>query len=162
MTNGSDTVVDLDAPVRGRYWIPGIVAVIAVGHFVTDVAASHVQPLWPELQRYFSLSSNGVSWLFVVWSASTSVTQLFFGYLGDRWRMTHLIWLAPGAAAICMGCVGLSDSPIIGFTAITLGGVCVAAFHPEAAVMCGRALPDHRSRALSIFISAGFVGKIGQ
>ncbi len=170
MTNRSDADMNVseDSPTpitttsSGRQWylVPGLVVVVAAGHFFVDLAASHVMPLWPELERYFSLGGNSIYWMYILWSVSTSVTQFVFGYLGDRWRMDRLIWLAPGLAAICMGSIGLASSPMMACISIALGGIFVAAFHPEGAVLSGNAIPEHRSRALSIFVSGGFIGQM--
>ena len=58
-----------------------------------------------------------------------------------------------------MGCVGLAGS-IWSLTAmVVLGGLGVAAFHPEAAAVAGAAMPEDRSRGMSLFVTGGFLGQ---
>jgi FSR family fosmidomycin resistance protein-like MFS transporter len=44
------------------------------------------------------------------------------------------------------------------FALLTVGGIGVGAFHPEAAVAAGRMLPESRTRAISIFMLGGTLG----
>ena len=158
-TTADQPAVDSTRPLRLREILPGIVAIIAVGHTAVDTVASQMHPLWPELGRYFSLDGSGIYWMIILWTSSATFAQVVFGYLSDRIRLDCLIWLAPGMAAICVGMMGLTDSVLVACLLMAVGGVAIASFHPEAATLCGAAMPGHRSRGISIFIAGGFLGQ---
>src|SRR4051812_26173644 len=87
------------APVNRR--LPAIV-LLMLAHGLVDAFASMIQPLWPDLQRGLSLGDGSVQWAYVTWSLATSVSQLLFGYWGDRARRRWLIWAGPAVGVICL------------------------------------------------------------
>jgi len=42
---------------------------------------------------------------------------------------------------------------------LIVGGLGIAAYHPEAAALAGSCAPEHRSRAMSVFTLGGFLGQ---
>ena len=124
-----------------------------------DLFAASVQPLWPDFQQAFQLGDSKVQLAYLSWSLSTSFAQLFFGLWGDRARNRWLIWAGPALGVIGVAGVGISSSlPALLFF-LVLGGLGIAAFHPEAAWLAGSSLPGDRSRAMSIFAVGGFLGQ---
>jgi FSR family fosmidomycin resistance protein-like MFS transporter len=128
-------------------------------HALVDAFASSIQPLWPDLQSSLRLDEGSIQWVVVGWSLSTSVCQLVFGYLGDRYSGRWLLWAGPAIGILGMGLVGLSGSIWSLAALVMLGGLGVAAFHPEAATLAGSLVPEDRSRAMSIFATGGFLGQ---
>jgi MFS transporter, FSR family, fosmidomycin resistance protein len=128
-------------------------------HALVDAFASSVQPLWPSFQRDLKLPDGSIQWVIIAWSLTTSTSQLFFGYLGDRHSGRWLLWAGPLLGIACMGCVGLANSVWTLGLLVVLGGLGVAAFHPEAAATAGLLVPEARSRSMSIFVTGGFLGQ---
>lgn len=128
-------------------------------HFLVDTVAGQLSPLWPALKQHYHLGTGGTFWLLLIWTMATSFSQLGFGLLGDSPIGRWLVWLGPVAGAICLGCVGLSDSPIVLAALLICGGLGIAAFHPEGATLAGNSWPIARSRAISIFAMGGFLGQ---
>lgn len=128
-------------------------------HFLVDTVAGQLSPLWPALKQHYHLGAGGTFWLLLIWTMATSFSQLGFGLLGDSSVGRWLVWLGPVAGAICLGCVGLSDSPIVLAALLICGGLGIAAFHPEGATLAGNSWPTARSRAISIFAMGGFLGQ---
>ena len=62
-----------------------------LAHGLVDVFATVIQPLWPDLQRKLAVDEGTIQWAFVTWSLATSVSQLLFGYWGDRGRRRWLL-----------------------------------------------------------------------
>ena len=139
--------------------IPGLLLLLAATHFLVDSSVGIVAPLWPQLERNLSLGPGSIFWLVALFHAATSFTQLLFAYLGDRTHSGWLIMAGPLAAIVAMSCVGLASTPMAAAALLTVGGLGVAAFHPEAVVMAGACTPHHRSRAVSIFTIGGFLGQ---
>lgn len=128
-------------------------------HFLVDTFACLMQPLWPDLEKRLELGLGSVLWLFALWSLTTSFGQLGFGLLADRFPTRWWIWTMPAIAIVCLSCLGLSESPFITALVLVIGGLAIAAFHPEAAATAGACFPDHRSQAMSVFALAGYLGQ---
>lgn len=132
---------------------------LMLAHGLVDAFASLIQPLWPDLQRGLDLDAGAIQWAYLTWNLANSVSQLLFGYWGDRYRRRWLIWAGPAIAMLCLGSIGLVDSLTMLNVLLVVGGLGIAAFHPEAAAMAGASTPGNRSRAMSLFAVGGFLGQ---
>lgn len=128
-------------------------------HTLVDTFALFLQPLWPVLERELTLTSTSVSVAYVVWNIANSGSQLLWGWLGDRYQGRYLLWLGPLAGIVCMSCLGFARTTLELNALLILGGLGIAAFHPEAAALAGRLIPTHRARAMSIFAVGGYLGQ---
>ena len=131
----------------------------AATHFLVDATAGTLSPLWPRLDGHYHLLAWQSAALFFVWQMANSVSQFWFGMLGDRFATRWLLWAGPLTAILCLGTIGLTQSPIVLGVLLTVAGLGIAAFHPEAAALAGSCAPEHRSRAMSIFTMGGFLGQ---
>jgi FSR family fosmidomycin resistance protein-like MFS transporter len=138
---------------------PSVLLLLVLAHALVDLFASMIQPLWPDLQHTLALDEGTIQWAFVTWSLATSVSQLFFGYWGDRGRSRWLIWAGPAIGVLCLSCIGLARSLAELNVLLVVGGLGIAAFHPEAAALAGTSTPANRSRALSLFAVGGSIGQ---
>jgi FSR family fosmidomycin resistance protein-like MFS transporter len=136
-----------------------VLLLLMLVHGLVDAFAATIQPLWPDLQRGLSLDEATVQWAFVTWSLATSVSQLWFGYWGDRRRWRWLIWAGPALGVVCLSSVGLVHSLSGLNVLLVVGGLGIAAFHPEAAALAGSGAAGERSRALSLFAVGGYLGQ---
>lgn len=131
----------------------------AATHFLVDTAAGTLNPLWPRLDAHYHLVAWQSAALFFLWQMTTSVSQFWFGWFGDRFHARWLLWVGPLAAITGLSCIGLTESPLVLATLLTFAGLGIAAYHPEAAALAGGCAPEHRSRAMSIFTTGGFLGQ---
>ncbi len=131
---------------------------LALLHTLVDTSALLVAPLWPELRSTFQFGPVGLLIAFIVQSMPTSVSQAVFGYLRDRRATPYWLWLGPLLAAVFLTAIGVATNQWVLFALFVVGGIGVGAFHPEAAVTAGRLFPEHRTRALSIFMFGGSLG----
>ncbi|GAB4137805.1 MAG: MFS transporter [Planctomycetaceae bacterium] len=132
---------------------------LSLAHTLVDTCAQLVEPLWPGIRRSYGLEHMGMlSLAFVIQSLPTSLSQAVFGYIRDLRSTPWLMWVGPILGAVCMSSIGLSDSQFVLAILFILGGIGIGAFHPEAAVAAGRALPEHRTRSLSMFMLGGALG----
>ncbi len=132
---------------------------LAVVHAVVDTFALFLQPLWPDLESGLSLGDGAIQGTFFVWNIATSIPQMAFGYWGDRHRLDWLLWAGPAVAIVCLSCIGLVESFFALNVLLVVGGLGIAAFHPEAAALAGSLFPTNRSRAMSIFAVGGYLGQ---
>jgi FSR family fosmidomycin resistance protein-like MFS transporter len=131
----------------------------AATHFLVDAVAGMLNPIWPRLDAHYSLVGWQAAGLCFLWQMTTSVSQLWFGMYGDRFSARWLLWAGPLAAIVCLGSIGLTTSSLVLAVLLTVAGLGIAAYHPEAAALAGGCAPEHRSRAMSIFTMGGFLGQ---
>ena len=132
---------------------------LAATHCLVDATALIVAPLWPSLDSRMHLPRGGVYWLYALWSASTSFGQFAIACVADRFPCRWMIWVGPAVAVACLSCLGWADSPWTLAGLLCLGGLGVAAFHPEAAATAGNCLGERRSRAMAVFALGGYLGQ---
>ena len=132
---------------------------VAAIHCLVDTVAGTLNPLWPLFETHFRLAGWETAALFFLWTITTSISQFFFGLYGDRFHSRWLLWAGPLVAVVCLGAIGLTDSPLVLAALLVAGGLGIAAFHPEAAALAGSSAPEHRSRVMSVFIMGGFIGQ---
>ncbi|QDU93486.1 Fosmidomycin resistance protein [Lignipirellula cremea] len=132
---------------------------LAATHFLVDVTAGTISPLWPGLEESLHLREGGLLWVTVCWSVTNSFGQLFFALWSDRRPSPYWIWVGPLLAILSLSCIGLAGSSIGLAGLFILGGLGVAAFHPEAAATAGSLFPANRSRAMAIFALCGYLGQ---
>jgi FSR family fosmidomycin resistance protein-like MFS transporter len=145
---------------RGELVSPWIVLALLAGtHFLVDIMAGTTNPLWPALEKKLALQSGGILWVYVCWSLATSFGQLAVAVWADRRPCRWLIWGGPLLAILCLSCLGLATSSLQLVGLFVVGGIGIAAFHPEAAASAGALLPEQRSRAMAIFALCGYLGQ---
>lgn len=132
---------------------------LSLAHGVVDTFAAVVNPLWPDLRDQLQIGDAGIQWAYAVWTLAASVTQVAFGYWGDRNRGRWLIWGGPAVGIVCLCLLGWVHSLLALSWLLVFGGLGIAAFHPEGAARAGTSWPGHRSRAVSIFAVGGFLGQ---
>lgn len=136
-----------------------VLALLAATHFLVDTVAGTTNPIWPTLEGNLELRTGGLLWVYVVWSISTSFSQLLFGWWADRYPSRWLIWCGPLLGILCISCIGFLDSAAGVAVLFATGGLGIAAFHPEAAATAGSLLPQQRSRAMAVFALCGYLGQ---
>ncbi|MGE3822131.1 MAG: MFS transporter [Isosphaeraceae bacterium] len=138
---------------------PRSLLILTLAHALVDAYASLVQPLWPDLQRSLALGDGSMQGVFILWTMATSMSQILFGYVGDRIQGRWLLWGGTAVGIVGTSAVGLVGSPWgLGLLLVT-AGLGIAAFHPEAAAMAGASAPGDRSRAMSLFAVGGYLGQ---
>src|SRR6185503_4890460 len=110
-------------------------ALLALAHFTIDAYSSFFSPLLPLLVTKLHLSMTLVGTLVALASLSSSMSQPLFGWLGDRIRRPWFVAFGPLTAAIFLSCVGLAPSYGALVALLMLGGIGVAAFHPQSAAL---------------------------
>jgi FSR family fosmidomycin resistance protein-like MFS transporter len=134
-------------------------AALAAGHAAADLCQGSVPALIPFLidRRGYSYGAAGALLLAV--TVGSSIIQPLFGALSDR---LSLSWLMPvGVALAAVGIAGAGVTHSFGLTAavVAVGGVGVAAFHPEGARFANYASGTRRrGTGMSLFSVGGNAG----
>ena len=126
-------------------------AALATGHAAADLCQGSVPALIPFLiaQRHYSYAAAGVLLLCV--TVGSSIIQPLFGAVSDR---LSLWWLMPtGVLLAAFGIAGAGLTHRFGLTAaaVGVGGLGVAAFHPEGARYANYASGSRRGTGMSLF-----------
>jgi FSR family fosmidomycin resistance protein-like MFS transporter len=127
-------------------------------HALVDAVAMFIEPLWPGLHNALGLSERELFVLFAITAIAPNFSQVVFGFVQDRFGSRYLLWLGPAVAAVCLSAIGTAGSAVSLGVLLAVGYLFVGSFHPEGAVFAGQLLPEHRTRALSIFVFGGTMG----
>jgi FSR family fosmidomycin resistance protein-like MFS transporter len=135
-------------------------AVISVAstHFLVDGFGNVYAPLLPLLIPRLDLSLAAAGVLATCFQIASSVAQLGFGQLADRWRPRVLLLTGPFVAVVVLSLVGLATTPFMLAVILMIGGLGGAAFHPPAAALVHRRARDNPGFAMSVHITGGSLG----
>lgn len=107
-------------------------ALLTLGHLITDVGQGALPVLLPFLKTAFDLTYTQIGVIVLVQNMTSSVIQPLFGYLTDR---ISLPWLIPASvllAGIGTAIIGIMTSYYSLLAAVVIGGLGIACFHPQA------------------------------
>jgi MFS transporter, FSR family, fosmidomycin resistance protein len=128
------------------------------GHLAVDFASGSVPALIPFLTDRFQLGYALAAMLLLAATASSSLVQPLFGLWSDR---RGALWLIPGGTLLAaVGIGGAAIAPVypLVLALVFLGGLGVAAFHPEGAKFAAYASGRKRASGMSYFNSGGNAG----
>ena len=128
------------------------------GHLAVDFASGSVPALIPFMTTRFHLGYALSAMLLLAATASSSLVQPLFGLWSDR---RGALWLIPGGAVLAaVGVAGAAVAPVypLVLLLVLVGGLGVAAFHPEGAKFAAYASGRKRASGMSYFNSGGNVG----
>ncbi len=135
---------------------------LTLSHTVLDSYAtllSHLQPLL--LTKLATAATrNSLAGNFVaIYSVFSSFGQILFGWLSDRLRTVHFLTIGVGFSALGLSLLWLAPSAYIVYLLLAIGGIGVAAFHPQATTYAGALASEQRGMGISIFLTGGNVGR---
>jgi FSR family fosmidomycin resistance protein-like MFS transporter len=127
-------------------------------HFVVDCYGNMFAPLLPLLIPQLGLSLKTVGVLAMCYQLASSVSQLGFGTLADRWRPRVLLMAGPVLSVVVLSALGTSTNVAMLAALLLVGGLGGAAFHPPAAALVHAVSGDRKGLAMSTHISGGSLG----
>lgn len=127
-------------------------------HFVVDAYGNMFAPLLPLLIPQLNLSLKTVGVLAMCYQLASSVSQLGFGTLADRWRPRVLLMGGPVLSVVVLSALGSSTSTFMLAALLLIGGLGGAAFHPPAAALVHAVSGERKGLAMSTHISGGSLG----
>lgn len=127
-------------------------------HLVVDTYNNIFAPLLPLLIPRMKLTMVMVGTLAMCFQLATSVSQLGFGALADRWRPRLLLLWGPVLSVMALSTIGMATSPLMLAVILLIGGLGGAAFHPPAAALVNEVSGHRKGLAMSVHITGGQVG----
>ena len=122
---------------------------LSFGHFFIDLYSSALGALQPVLVARYGLTLFRAGTLGGLLSFSSSVMQPLYGYLSDRLHFRGFTVLAPFIAGVFISCLGLASGYKGLLLLVFLGGVGIAAFHPQGTAHASNTLRDRKSTRLN-------------
>lgn len=131
---------------------------LMLAHGVNDFYGNLLPALLPLLKVKFELSLALVGFASTVFTVSSSVTQLLFGWLGDRFsRINFAVW-GPTLTGTFMALAALAPNYGLLLLLLILAALGTAMFHPQATAIAGSLSTHRRGLAISLFIAGGSLG----
>ena len=133
-------------------------AALSGGHLAVDFASGSVPALIPFLQARFHLGYALAAVLLLAVTLSSSLVQPAFGLRSDR---SGALWLIPGGvlvAAVGIGGAAVAPAYPLVLALVLVGGLGIAAFHPEGAKFAAYASGRKRASGMSYFNVGGNAG----
>lgn len=128
------------------------------GHMAVDFASGSVPALIPFLRDRFHLGYALAATLLLAVTVSSSLVQPLFGLRSDR---RGALWLIPGGALLAAAGIGgaaVAPAYPLVLVLVLVGGLGVAAFHPEGAKFAAYASGRKRASGMSYFNVGGNTG----
>ena len=135
-----------------------LLALLSIGHLVTDMNQGALPALLPFLRGPFDLSYTSAGIIILVANLTSSVIQPVFGYLSDRKSIRLLLPWGVLLAAIGLGFSGTAPNYVVLLLLVALAGVGVAAYHPEGYKSAFQVAGSKTATGLSFFTVGGNFG----
>jgi len=135
-----------------------VLVLLCGAHFAIDLYSAALAALQPLLVSKLGLSLAQAGLAGGLLMLSSSVAQPLYGYLADRFRTRMFTVLSPAVAGVFLSSLGLAPSYAWILVLVFLGGIGVAAFHPQASSRATDGVERRRGAWMATFISAGTMG----
>lgn len=112
----------------------------------------------PFLHRELNLSLSQAGILGGTLIFSSSLMQPLYGYLADRFQHKAFVALGPAIAGVFICSLGRAPDFYTLLILLVLGGVGIAAFHPQGAAVTSEVSGRRRGYQMSVFITSGMMG----
>lgn len=127
-------------------------------HFLNDFYSTFLPPLLPLIVAKLQISLTLAGSLAAAFAISSALMQPFFGYVADRMRRKRFVVIGPIIAMVFMSCIGVAPNFAVLTIFLVMGGLGVAAFHPQTVALAGDMAGRRKGLGVSIFISGGTTG----
>ncbi len=138
-----------------------IIGLLSLSHASVDLNPSALAALLPFFYVAFHLTYTTAALLTATSQITSSISQLAFGYVSDRTSLRWLIPLGCMLSGLGLALTSLAPNYPLLLVAISISGLGIAAFHPEAARSANRFAGQNRATGMSIFSVGGNAGFAG-
>lgn len=131
---------------------------LSAAHFFIDAYASMLGVFLPFLRESLNLTLTEAGILGGALVFSSSLMQPIYGYLSDRLRHKIFVALSPAISGIFICSLGIAPNFYSLLLLVVLGGVGIAAFHPQGASVTRELSSNRPGYQMSVFIAGGMIG----
>jgi len=133
-------------------------AILSVGHFITDINQGALPALLPYFKEALNLSYTLSGVILLSANLTSSIIQPVFGHLSDRKPMGWFLPLTPFIACLGIALAGFVSSYSLLLLCVMISGVGVASFHPEGFKTAYFFTGDKKATGMSLFAVGGNLG----
>ena len=133
-------------------------AILSVGHFITDINQGALPALLPLFKEALNLSYTLSGVILLSANLTSSIIQPAFGHLSDRKPMGWFLPLTPFIACLGMALAGFAPNYSLLLLCVMMSGVGVASFHPEGFKTAYFFTGDRKATGMSLFAVGGNLG----
>ncbi len=130
---------------------------VTLSHFCVDSYATLLAPLLPLLRANLELSLAQTGFLGTIVSIC-NISQPLMGIWADRMARRWLVVGGLALTTIFAPLMGIATNYLSLVGILAMGGIGVAAFHPQVFSLAGELSAPHRSFGLALFIFGGTLG----
>ena len=131
---------------------------LSAAHFFIDAYASMLGVFLPFLRESLNLTLTEAGLLGGALVFSSSLMQPLYGYLADHLRHKAFAALGPAISGIFICSLGIAPNFYALLVLVILGGVGIAAFHPQGAAVTREVSDKRPGFEMSVFITGGMIG----
>jgi FSR family fosmidomycin resistance protein-like MFS transporter len=135
-----------------------ILAILAAGHFVTDINTGALPAFLPFLKESLGLSYAMTASILLAFNITSSVIQPIFGFFSDRWSAKWLLPIGPLIASLGLALIGFGPSYAWILLFASVSGLGQASYHPEGFKTVNLLSGAKKATAISIFHLGGNLG----
>ena len=132
-------------------------SILGCSHFCVDSYATMLAPVLPLINERHGLSLAMAGFLGMI-PAICNVTQPLMGIWGDRMSSRALITFGALMAAVFIPLLGIAPNFPTLAGVLLLGGIGVAAFHPQSFSLVGEISSASRATGIAVYAFAGTIG----
>ncbi len=126
-----------------------------LGHFSVDLYSGMLPLILLVLTDRLGLSYAQIGLASMVFSLTSSISQPFSGWLGDKRGSRPMAVLGVAAIAMTVGTMRFVDQYAMLLVLAMIAGLGSAAFHPQGAMLAAQTPREQRGSAASIFMLGG-------
>jgi len=136
-----------------------VIGLIGVAHFFSHLYIYLLPPLFPFLKTVFDVSYTELGLLLAVFSATTGLTQIPFGFLVDKFGAKFILILGLAVEGIAFALMGLAPGYGAVMLLMVIAGAANGVYHPaDYAILSSSVSKDRMGRAFSLHTFAGYAG----
>ena len=128
------------------------------GHFSVDMYSGMLPLMLLVLTDPLGMSYGQIGLASMSYSLASSISQPFFGWLGDKRGSRQIAVLGVAAIAVTVGLMRFVDQYAVLLVLAVIAGLGSAAYHPQGAMLAAQTPPAQRGSAASIFMLGGNTG----
>jgi len=135
-----------------------ILAILAAGHFVTDINTGALPAFLPFLKESLGLTYAMTASILLAFNITSSVIQPVFGFFSDRRSLQWLLPVGPFIASLGLALIGFGPSYFWVLLFASLSGLGQASYHPEGFKTVNLLSGEKKATAISLFHLGGNLG----
>ena len=136
-----------------------VMSLVGIAHFFSHFYIYLLPPLFPFLKTALNVSYTELGLLMAVFSGTTGLTQIPFGFLVDRFGAKFILIAGLAVEGIAFSCMGFAPGYPLLVALMFLAGAANGVYHPaDYAILSASVSKTRMGRAFSLHTFGGYAG----